>query len=366
MAGSVYILGAGFSRGYNEEMFPLVRDFLSLAESNFFYLPQEDQHRQLAYVIAKYFHDPCYPNIEKILSFLSAPPLHDRTIAHEHRLVAYDELVELIVLSLSKASQASSISTEIEEAYNKFALHLAETKSTVITFNYDLLLEKLLTRTSQWQPYYGYGVHVPSVYKAMPTAPQTYLHQEYGEDTDMRWHEVTLLKLHGSINWGTPTITADKSEEIFQLPIKGGVSMADFALKTEHGAPFTLYFKPVIVPPVLDKSSWLQNRSFRVIWNMAMQSIAEAEQITFIGYSLPATDFLAEFMFRQGINMRTAERKIIVVDPFLSSELRKRYQDVFDSVGMTFLSFKKYDVVGYVNEVLNSRPKLACKDSSDE
>jgi hypothetical protein len=351
MAGSVYVLGAGFSHGFNKELFPLIRDFLCLAKANHFYYP-DDQHQQLAHVITKYFHDPLYPDIEKVLSFFSVPPLHHRTIPYEHRSVAYDELVELIVHSLSEASEAPPLSAEIKDAYNKFAKHLVTTESTVITFNYDLLLENLLIEIDNWQPYYGYGANIPPAYKAMPTPPHTFLHQELREDTDMRWRKVTLLKMHGSINWGIPTITSDKSEDIFQLPSKGGVSMADFALETEFGAPFAMYFKPVIVPPVLDKSSWLQNRSFRVIWNMAMQSIAQAEDITFLGYSLPTTDFMAEFMFRQGVNLITAERKITVVAPKASTELKKRYEDVFGSVGVTSLSFKDYDVVSYVKEVI--------------
>ena len=353
MAGSVYVLGAGFGHGYNNTWFPLVRNFLALANANYFYLPY-DQHRQLGHVIAKYFNDPVYPDIEKVLSFLSASPLYHRTIAYEHRSLAYEELIELIILSLSKASTEPALSTDVKNAYDRFAEHIVDTKSTVITFNYDLLIETLLRNSKGWHPYHGYGVHLPLVYDAMPTSPHTFLDQKIIEDEDMTWDEVTVLKLHGSINWGIPTIAADKSEEIFQLPIKGGVSMADFALKTNFGPPFTMYFKPVIVPPVLDKSSWLQNRSIRVIWNMAMESIAEASQITFIGYSLPTTDFLAEFMFRQGLSLITAERKITVVDPCMTPELRKRYVDVLGSFGLNFLSFKECDVVGYVNDVLAS------------
>jgi hypothetical protein len=352
MAGYVYVLGAGFSHGFNNEMFPLVRNFLPLAKANNFYDP-EGKHHQLASIIATYFGDPLYYDIEKVLSFLSAHPFYYRTIPYEHRSVAYDELVELISLSLSKALQEPSVSSETAHAYRKFVQHLTDTESTVITFNYDLLLEKLLIETTSWQPNYGYGVHIPLTYEAMPTSPHTYLHQQLSEYTDMRWHKVTLLKMHGSINWGTPTFVADKSEDIFQAPVKDGIPESELAIKTDYGAPFTLQFKPVIVPPVLDKSSWLQNRSFRVIWNMAMEAVAEADQITFIGYSLPTTDFMAEFMFRQGINLITKERKVTVVDPCPTDELKRRYKSIFDLPGLvTFLSFKKCNVVEYVNEVL--------------
>ena len=252
---------------------------------------------------------------------------------------------------MSQALRRSSPSTEVIEAYNKFAEHLIETKSTVITFNYDLLIEKLLIRTNRWHPSQGYGVNIPLLHQAMPTPFHTYLHQKLKEDTDIHWDETTLLKLHGSINWGTPTIAADGAEDIYQSLVVDGIPEAELVLKTEFGAPFTMGFRPVIVPPVLDKSSWLRNRSFRVIWNIAMESIAEADQITFIGYSLPTTDFMAEFMFRRGINLNSADRKVTVVDPCISN-VKKRYEDVFGSAGLTFLQYKESDVLGYVNDVL--------------
>lgn len=62
-----------------------------------------------------------------------------------------------------------------------------------------------------------------------------------------------------------------------------------------------------------------------------MEAIDSADRITFIGYSLPTTDFMAEFMFRQGINMHSAERKIVVVATKVET-LKARYKDVFASV----------------------------------
>jgi hypothetical protein len=189
-------------------------------------------------------------------------------------------------------------------------------------------------------------------YEAMPTSPHTFLHQKLHDTTDMKWSPVTLLKLHGSINWGRPTLSDDKNEDIYQIPVSGGVSMADFAIQTEYGSPFTLHFKPVIIPPVLDKTFWLRNPSFRVIWNMAMEAIDNADRITFIGYSLPTTDFMAEFMCRQGVNLHSTETKILVVDP-RASELRERYLDIFGSAPILNISFKDCDFVSYANEYLS-------------
>ena len=348
---TVYVLGAGFSHNYNSEVFPLVRTFLSLAKANKHYWP-EDNHQQLAFVIRKYFRDDIYPDLEKVLTFLSAAPLDHRTIPFEHRPIIYDELIEIIVRVLSDASKEDPESQLIKEAYERFAAHLNDTSSTVITFNYDLLIESLLMRTHKWHTYDGYGVNIPVAYDAMPTSPHTIMKQRLQDVTTLKWPSVTLLKLHGSINWVRPTMTGDRGDDIYQIPFREGISQSDFALRTDFGAPFTLRFKPVIVPPVLDKTFWLKNPSFRVIWNMAMEAIDEADRITFIGYSLPLTDFMAEFLFRQGLNMRSAERRIVVVDPN-AAELKERYFDVFGSISWPLeIMFKECDFVSYANSAL--------------
>ena len=65
MSRPVYILGAGFSHNFNCEMFPLVSDFLATAKARLIYQP-DNRHRDLAFVIRKYFGDDIYPNIEKV------------------------------------------------------------------------------------------------------------------------------------------------------------------------------------------------------------------------------------------------------------------------------------------------------------
>jgi hypothetical protein len=345
MPRSVYVLGAGFSHNFNREMFPLIRDFLGTAKANFVYNP-EDEHRQLAQLIATYFNDPCYPDIEKVLSFLSAAPLHNRIISHERRSGMYEELVDIIVTMLGMASQSKADSADTSNTYARFALNLVNTETTVITFNYDLLIDTLLMETNQWHRYDGYGVDIPLVDEAMPTPRHHFSRQPTSEMTNSK---ATLLKLHGSINWGSPTVFQDKSDSIYQLPVSDGVSMADFAVKTDVGSPFTMYFKPAIIPPILDKSFWLRNPTFRVLWNMAMEAIEDAHTITFIGYSLPVTDFMAEFMFRQGINMHSAERKILVIDK-KASAIKRRYRDVFGSVPLVDISFMETDFVSYAND----------------
>jgi len=351
MPREVYVLGAGFSHNFNREMFPLIKDFLSIAKSRFVFEPDE-RHQDLAVAIRTYFGSDDYPNIEKVLSFLSASPLYNRRINYEHRSVIYDELVTIIIRLLAQGSDSTAETEIVSNTYERFARLLVETEVTIISFNYDLLIEKLLEGTFKWQRYDGYGAHIPVAFDAMPTSPHTFLYQKLGEDRDMKWPKVTVLKPHGSINWGTPIISANNAETIYQSPISGNNSMDDFALQTEFGSPFIEYFKPVIVPPVLDKSSWFKHPTFKVIWNMALKALEDAEEITFIGYSLRETDFLSEFLFRQGITHGSSERKITIVDPN-ASQLLPRFRDVFSLPGV-IVDFhpQNRDFVTFANECL--------------
>src|SRR6266550_5270371 len=96
MREKVYVLGAGFGRDFNQDAFPLVGDFLSLAASHSSY-KRDSTHKELAMMIDRYFGNDLYPNIETVLSFFSSEPLDDLGITFEHRPDLYRQLVDLIV-----------------------------------------------------------------------------------------------------------------------------------------------------------------------------------------------------------------------------------------------------------------------------
>lgn len=103
--------------------------------------------------------------------------------------------------------------------------------------------------------------------------------------------------------------------------------MLNRQVKAPGNLPLTLHFEPVIVPPIVDKSVWLKNSTFRYLWNMAKEVIQGAKEITFIGYSLPPTDFTVEFMFRQA-KMGQSQKRISVIAPN-AKDLKPRYEDIF-------------------------------------
>ena len=56
-----------------------------------------------------------------------------------------------------------------------------------------------------------------------------------------------------------------------------------------------------MVPPVLSKSSRVEQPVLRLVWSHAFASLATAHEVTFIGYSFPTTDMAARTLFSEAL-----------------------------------------------------------------
>jgi hypothetical protein len=313
----------------------------------------DDIHHPLSDFIRKYFGDDSSPDVERVLSFLAADPFDKESAEEEDRGLLYDELVNIITGTLSAASASVAgrhgwaLRRKISrnefpgdhqwEVYSRFFQELINRHAVIITFNYDLLIEFLLRSTGSWEMHDGYGIDIPLIDEAMP--PQL-------RRTDSPPPESTtpssclLLKLHGSINWGVPihakrSVSAERVQRLvlaapkfYRLPNDGKYGNLNFQTLKHPDIQGAFGFRPVIVPPVLDKSPWLDNINIRSLWNQAAEAVRKAEEITFIGYSLPPTDFLAEFMLREG-NGTAPKKRITVVSPDAAKLVESRFASVF-------------------------------------
>jgi hypothetical protein len=116
--------------------------------------------------------------------------------------------------------------------YSKFVEHFVRTESVVITFNYDLLLEKLLVDTRDWHMIDGYGIDIPLADEAFPTPRMA--SKGFTDIPPGGRSKVLLLKLHGSINWGVPTIAVDEGNVIYRRPSGSGECMLHRPIKTRN------------------------------------------------------------------------------------------------------------------------------------
>lgn len=153
---------------------------------------------------------------------------------------------------------------------------------TVVTFNYDLLLEQLL---DDMDLRFDYGD---------PGAIDF-------DDDDRRRRirrsgaDLAILKLHGSSNWGIcrGCRKAERYED--QVTAFEGA----YVPLRRRSCPWCdeRYLDSGIIPPILGKAG--ESRHMEPIWRLARKAVKRSREAIIIGYSLPQSDIEAISLFRE-------------------------------------------------------------------
>jgi hypothetical protein len=157
---------------------------------------------------------------------------------------------------------------------------------------------------------------------------------------------IVVLKLHGSLNWLV------KHGERFPYSV-GAISHHESWWSTRFSGPpsegflkavkYYLDPEPIIVPPVLTKSELAEHPLLRVIWAKAYDYLAEATQVTFVGYSLPVTDIAAGTLFREALrHLKPTDIKVVTRE---DEEPKKKalldaYRAVFPGITETQFDYR--------------------------
>ena len=206
------------------------------------------------------------------------------------------------------------------EELKRFATYCEANGCCCITFNYDDFLDEALAQTGSWNPYWGYGFFCPSSLDTIASFDELETHSV-----------LRLLKLHGSINWRPKLGYASPVaiDSITHHHDWAGISLRHPQVGG-HLEP-----EPVMVPPVLSKSSLVEQPVLRLVWSQAFDSLATAHEVTFIGYSFPTTDMAARTLFpealkdlpRDDINVVNLSR-----DDSEAEMTRSRYRSVLGDI----------------------------------
>jgi len=179
-------------------------------------------------------------------------------------------------------------------------------QDTIITMNYDCLLDDCLTKIGV-QPAYGLKE---------PELPQEFRCCGY---------EMSFLKLHGSANW-FKCISGRCAEKIM---IAGGTPTKRleyfYAPHCPHCGQNAV--EPVIVPPTWAKGG--QSEVLRPVWSEALKALREAGRIFIIGYSMPPTDEFFRYMLALALATNEGLDKVVVVNN--SPDAQKTFESLFHS-----------------------------------
>lgn len=173
--------------------------------------------------------------------------------------------------------------------------------ATVVSFNWDLVLDELLFGEELGKASYG---------------------------LDRRRKGVRLLKPHGSLNW-YQAATAEPLKSTKKFPLAGTGTNRVYAFRPLR-APISAKgrnYMPLIVPPVFSKQ--FEGPLFQRLWQEMVRALSSASEVRFLGYSLAEADFHARFVLRCGFHNQengeligesgrlppTGRAKVVVVDP---------------------------------------------------
>jgi hypothetical protein len=165
----------------------------------------------------------------------------------------------------------------------------------IITFNYDLIVERALHGqrvVSTLADLYP----VPLVSR-WPAGSAGFL----SASGPSREPVPELMKLHGSLNWRYGGYTAPVSEELYLVPghdLWAPESPSGRVVPPRHKNLFDDKI-PMIVPPTGVKNAWYGNLAMRALWRRADKTLSGCDRLVVIGYSFPATDQLIRHMVTQ-------------------------------------------------------------------
>lgn len=279
----VYVVGAGFSAGLG---YPLTSDLLFRLWSR---LDNPKFKFDLQRIIQ--FHNPgfdpgkftTFPNVELLMSqMLVNHQLFQASREHQTNFskaqlegIQKDLLLEIASWfhSISSKKNTSSVS-------NKWLLNfknlITDENAAIISFNWDLEIDRLIYGKNINQDSYGLG-----------------------NDDNIP----ILLKPHGSLNWFENDLGKHlKDRKKVKIYPSTRTSETVYAF-TEYRAPISSadrVYSPLIIPPVFSKD--FNKRIFKRLWQRCTSVLSTARKIVFLGYSMPESDLHARFIIRCGFH----------------------------------------------------------------
>ncbi len=216
---------------------------------------------------------------------------------------------------------------------------VAPANITIITFNQDIQIEKILNKLEQTEIYKAKGkiFDFPSCYSidfSSITAPRQ--GKELFAKGDAKPGGIKLLKLHGSLNWySIHKSTNISAKAMFRANRSINVTRRHtIDPQMRHtGSSRSQQTLPVIVPPVAHKSAILHD-NIRPLWRQAEKTLKNADEIVIFGYSCPTMDFESSNLIQRAMRNNSKYENIWVIDP--DPNVLIRYIDLIKPLQITY------------------------------
>ena len=294
----VFILGSGFSKALNNCM-PTLSDLGKEINEYVNVDGGEDENaNSLNTLYKKYIMRKGIDNFEEILTLLYQE-FPWKEIEEKHIFKVLYFYISKILHKIINDNQIRGGNYSNNENLISFIKYITEHKSTVITFNYDTILETVTNQIFKGKFLTINDIYPINLEELIPINAQIH----------PKLDGFKLYKLHGSINWfyraNRLILKQDIGEDVDKA-LRGMI--------------------PFIVPPVFDKNSFMGIDIIGSLWKEAKNEISCAEKIYILGYSLPESDLATRLMLKQNLP-KIAEIFLVNIDIKIGSRIKKDFNN---------------------------------------
>jgi hypothetical protein len=212
----------------------------------------------------------------------------------------------------------------------RFARALREFSSTIISTNYDLVMDAaLLERRPAGNVNYGVSVR-EAVYRqdglrAGRFDEMHHYHPLPGSQEIIRRGGIPLLKLNGSLNW----LYCPRCDEL-DVTLRQSAGALPILDVPELGRCIqercTSPYETVLVGPSVEQR--YEHRVLRDTWARAERALQQADALVIVGYSMPDADFLIRALIARTFGPRSQAVTVVTAArrEFDSHQLEQRYR----------------------------------------
>lgn len=321
---TVLLLGAGLTRAATTEKSkskipPLDADFFEIARAAF---PSETTEVEMCLrsLVGDYSRE-LTNSLETATTYLYLKAMKSVRRDDYHR--GFLNLLTLLNMLLAKTTNEIKVaSPALIYRFILKELHKAEKPEnlTIITFNYDLLLERVLEEVASAN---GSNVFCfPGCYRISDQKLNVRRVRGRGifKHNSDEYKGVAVLKLHGSLNWHSVHISSDPTPtELLNTSRRLLITNSPIINPnlTTKKSNRTYYVKPIVVPPVSGKN-YVTHVKINGLWEKAGEALQKATRVVIAGYSCPPLDIEARILISENLRDNNLQN-IFVINPDMES-----------------------------------------------
>ena len=316
----VFILGAGFSKAINSEM-PTMKELTSEVNEKIKYseltLPPplknpDNEELELE------------NNIELWMTYLSqSQPWLDESYNQSNKAIStrirryIRDIIDDYTKNVMNPSSPSDNESSMPEWLKSLIGYWHNSKASVITLNYDTLVERSTIALKHLDTTYDSGISLGNIYPPYFSRIMS-RHQSLVGHNSLKTYK--YLKLHGSVNWHYSGTENFYGETIFYSSVSPWGPRNDHERESLQSAKDK---QPLIIPPVSEKTIYFNNESIRGLWREASEDLQGATRVIVIGYSLPISDLGMQFFLKHSLPI--VGTSWYIVDPDIKALQRFRH-----------------------------------------